>query len=112
MDRSEITAALVSQLVAEQFPQWAPLPVRPVEVNGWDNVTFRLGSALVGASAERYAATVDKEQQWLPMLAPPFPNRSRGECQHTAIRGHGPSVSGCRANLHGVRLSPIPRISR
>ncbi len=31
------------ELVAEQFPQWTHLPVRPVELDGWDNTTFRLG---------------------------------------------------------------------
>src|SRR6266699_522251 len=43
MDRSAITPGLASRLIATQFPQWADLPVRPVELNGWDNITFRLG---------------------------------------------------------------------
>jgi aminoglycoside phosphotransferase (APT) family kinase protein len=44
MDRHEINVELASRLVAEQFPQWADLPVVPVALNGWDNTTFRLGS--------------------------------------------------------------------
>lgn len=37
VDKAAITPALVSRLVAAQFPQWAGLPVRPVELDGWDN---------------------------------------------------------------------------
>lgn len=39
----EISTALVEQLISEQFPQWADLPIRPVEFGGWDNRTFHLG---------------------------------------------------------------------
>jgi len=38
-----ITAEVVSCLISKQFPQWAQLEVRPVELDGWDNTTFRLG---------------------------------------------------------------------
>ena len=38
-----IDAALVQRLVAAQFPQWANLPIRRVETEGWDNRTFHLG---------------------------------------------------------------------
>lgn len=73
--RSLITADLVRGLVAEQFPQWADRAVTPVEVNGWDNTTFRLGDDLSVRlpSGEWYAAQVDKEQCWLPYLAPRLP---------------------------------------
>ncbi|MCZ7374485.1 hypothetical protein [Micromonospora sp. WMMC250] len=33
---TEINTDLVRRLIAEQFPRWAHLPVRPVEVGGWD----------------------------------------------------------------------------
>ncbi len=70
-----INAALVSRLVAAQFPQWADLPVRPVAFGGWDNRTFHLGEHMTVRlpSAEGYAAQVDKEQRWLPRLAPLLP---------------------------------------
>ena len=73
--RIEIDAALVRRLVGAQFPQWADLTVRPVAVDGWDNRTFRLGEALVVRlpTAQRYAAQVEKEQHWLPRLAPHLP---------------------------------------
>lgn len=63
------------RLVAAQFPQWAELPIAPVELGGWDNWTFRLGDGMSVRlpSAERYAAQVMKEQLWLPRLAPHLP---------------------------------------
>jgi aminoglycoside phosphotransferase (APT) family kinase protein len=74
-DRLEVDAGLVRRLVAAQFPQWAGLPVRPVELNGWDNTTFRLGERMKVRlpSAERYVAQVEKERRWLPLLAPHLP---------------------------------------
>lgn len=65
----------MEQLVAAQFPQWAHLPVKPVELSGWDNSTFRLGEEMSVRlpSAARYAAQVEKEQRWLPQLAPFLP---------------------------------------
>jgi aminoglycoside phosphotransferase (APT) family kinase protein len=71
----EIDAALASRLVAEQFPQWAGLPIRPVALGGWDNRTFHLGEHMTVRlpSAARYAAQVEKEQRWLPRLARPLP---------------------------------------
>lgn len=75
MDRDEITAELASELVAEQFPQWAGLPVVEVPLNGWDNTTFRLGDELSIRlpSGEGYATAVSKEHRWLPVLAPQLP---------------------------------------
>ena len=70
-----IDTALVKRLVSEQFPKWADLPISPVESDGWDNRTFRLGDRLSVRlpSAAGYAAQVDKEQYWLPRLAPQLP---------------------------------------
>lgn len=75
IDRNDIDAALVSRLVAAQFPQWAGLPVRPVEFGGWDNRTFHLGERMTVRlpSAAAYAEQVEKEQRWLPKLAPQLP---------------------------------------
>jgi aminoglycoside phosphotransferase (APT) family kinase protein len=71
----KIDAALVTRLIARQFPRWADLPVRPVDAGGWDNRTFRLGDDMSVRlpSAAAYAAQVDKEQVWLPRLAPQLP---------------------------------------
>ena len=70
-DAVEVSVSLVRRLVASQFPQWAHLPVRPVEHGGWDNRTFRLGDEMSVRlpSAAGYAPQVEKEQRWLPRLA-------------------------------------------
>lgn len=75
MEKAEITADLVRRLVAEQFPRWAHLPVRPVDFDGWDNTTFRLGDELLARlpSHERYVPQVEKEQRWLPILRSGLP---------------------------------------
>ncbi|WP_290055566.1 aminoglycoside phosphotransferase family protein [Amycolatopsis solani] len=73
--RIDVTEDQVRRLVAEQFPQWAGLPVRPVVNGGWDNRTFHLGDAMSARlpSAAEYALAVEKEQRWLPVLAPRLP---------------------------------------
>lgn len=74
-DRRLLDESLVRQLVANQFPRWADLPVRPVPTSGWDNQTFRLGERLTVRlpTAQEYALAVDKERRWLPTLAPRVP---------------------------------------
>jgi aminoglycoside phosphotransferase (APT) family kinase protein len=73
--RSGIDAALVKRLIASQFPQWADLPVTPVEIDGWDNRTFHLGDDMTVRlpSDVGYALQVAKEHRWLPILAPQLP---------------------------------------
>lgn len=75
VDKAAITPALVSRLITAQFPQWADLPVRPVELDGWDNTTFRLGQDMSVRlpSGDQYALQVDKEHRWLPSLAGHLP---------------------------------------
>ena len=72
VEKSAVTTALVSRLVAGQFPQWADLPIAPVAVDGTDNTSFRLGDDMSVRlpSNAGYAAQVDKEHRWLPRLAP------------------------------------------
>jgi aminoglycoside phosphotransferase (APT) family kinase protein len=74
-DEVQIDASLVSRLVATQFPQWAHLPIRPVAFGGWDNRTFHLGAQMTVRlpSAAAYSLQVEKEQRWLPRLAPHLP---------------------------------------
>lgn len=70
-----ISTELVRRLIEAQFPQYASLPLEAVLPGGWDNRTFRLGNELSVRlpSAERYAAQVNKEHRWLPVLAPHLP---------------------------------------
>lgn len=74
-DKVPIDASLVRRLVSTQFPQWAHLPIRPVELGGWDNRTFHLGERMTVRlpSAAAYALQVEKEHHWLPRLAPHLP---------------------------------------
>jgi aminoglycoside phosphotransferase (APT) family kinase protein len=66
---TEIDAALVKQLICAQFPEWAELPIAPVENGGWDNRTFRLGDSMSVRlpSGLAYVAQVEKEHRWLPV---------------------------------------------
>ena len=70
---------LARRLIDSQFPQWADLPIAPVEFDGIDNRTFRLGEKLTVRlpSGEWYARQVDKEQRWLPSSPRSCPCRSR-----------------------------------
>ena len=67
-----ISVSLVHKLIIEQFPQWKHLSIKPVPLSGWDNRTFRLGNTMSIRlpSAQCYAEKVEKEQKWLPILAP------------------------------------------
>lgn len=71
----DVDVALVERLIASQFPQWAALPITPVEQDGWDNWTFRLGDRLKVRlpSDHGYAEQTEKEAHWLPLLAPHLP---------------------------------------
>ena len=73
--RIDIDSAVVAELIAQQFPQWADLSVTPVALSGWDNRTFHLGDTMLVRlpSGAAYARAVHKEQWWLPVLAPQLP---------------------------------------
>jgi aminoglycoside phosphotransferase (APT) family kinase protein len=72
--RPHIDAGLVRRLIAAQFPAWADLAVTRL-ASGHDNRSFRLGDDLVVRlpSAAAYAPHAEKEQRWLPYLAPQLP---------------------------------------
>lgn len=75
LDADAISESLVQRLVAEQFPQWAGLPVRGVVDGGNDHRMFRLGESRCVRlpSAPGYVPQVRKEQVWLPRLAAQVP---------------------------------------
>jgi aminoglycoside phosphotransferase (APT) family kinase protein len=70
-----VDVALVRRLLATQFPQWAELPVAPVESAGWDNTIFRLGRHLALRFPRRLlgAGHLLTERQWLPVVGPRLP---------------------------------------
>lgn len=75
MDKSKINAELARRLIAAQFPQWKDLRIDPVELGGWDNRTFHLGSDMLVRmpSAKDYEPQVEKENLWLPKLTSLLP---------------------------------------
>ena len=85
MKKSDITPALAGRLIAAQFPPWAGLPIVPVEIDGWDNTTFRLGGDMLVRlpSGEAYVPQIEKEQRWLPIIG-----------QHLSVRIPEPVEKG------------------
>ncbi|VEB34979.1 aminoglycoside 3-N-acetyltransferase [Legionella sainthelensi] len=75
MNKINITESLVQVLIAQQFPQWSNLPISAVKNGGWDNRTFHLGTEMLirMPSSAEYAGQIEKEQIWLPKLAPQLP---------------------------------------
>ncbi|MDI5936656.1 MULTISPECIES: aminoglycoside phosphotransferase family protein [unclassified Micromonospora] len=67
--------ALVGRLIAEQFPRWAALPVRPITSAGTDNAIYRLGDDLSVRlpRIEGAAGQIDLEHDHLPRLARHLP---------------------------------------
>lgn len=74
-DEVDTDVTLVGRLVAAQFPQWADLAIEPVPSAGTDNALYRLGDDMVVRLPRIHWAVgqVDKEQKWLPELAPLLP---------------------------------------
>jgi aminoglycoside phosphotransferase (APT) family kinase protein len=74
-DEVDVATTLVRRLIEAQFPQWADLPLEPVESAGTDNAIYRLGDELAVRLPRVAGATgqVADEQRWLPRLAPQLP---------------------------------------
>ncbi|MFH8838675.1 aminoglycoside phosphotransferase family protein [Streptomyces sp. NPDC017868] len=73
-DAVEIDESLVRDLLRDQHPDLAELPVREVP-GGWDNRMWRLGEELAVRMprTERAPELLRKEYRWLPALAPLLP---------------------------------------
>ncbi len=74
-DEVDTDASLVRRLLAAQFPRWAGLRIEAVATAGTDNALYRLGEDMVVRMPRIHWAVgqVDKEQEWLPKLAPHLP---------------------------------------
>src|SRR5436190_1150705 len=74
-DEVTIDAALVRRLVASQHARWAELPLEAVPSTGTVNAIYRLGDdkCVRLPRVERWAAHLDNELAWLPVLAPQLP---------------------------------------
>ena len=75
VDEVDTNVSLVVRLLTTQFPQWASLPVKPAHSAGTGNALYRLGDDMVVRLPRIPSAVgqVDKEQKWLPRLAPLLP---------------------------------------
>lgn len=71
MEKITINKLLAHKLIAEQFPEYASLPITDIEKQGHDNRTYRLGDHMLirMPTAANYALKVPKEQELLPDLA-------------------------------------------
>jgi aminoglycoside phosphotransferase (APT) family kinase protein len=69
---ADIDVALVGQLIAEQFPRWAGLPISAVGSMGTVNAIYRVGDHLCARlpRVEEWARDLEREWRWLPRLAP------------------------------------------
>jgi aminoglycoside phosphotransferase (APT) family kinase protein len=74
-DEVDIDVSLVRRLLAAQFPQWGDLPIDRVASAGTDNAIYRLGDDMSVRLPRIHWATgqIEKEQRWLPILAPQLP---------------------------------------
>lgn len=74
-DEVDIDEVLVRRLLRAQLPPWADLPVEPVLPWGTDNALYRLGNDMVVRLPrhEPTIATLRKELEWMPGLAPHVP---------------------------------------
>lgn len=74
VDEVTIDDDSVRRLVDHQFPEWSRLALTPAG-HGTDNRMLRLGDDLVVRLPRKpsTAADVEKEQRWLPRLAPHLP---------------------------------------
>lgn len=75
VDEQDTDPSLVHRLLGAQFPQWADLPIEPVQSAGTDNALYRLGDDKVVRLPRIPSAVgqVDKEFKWLPRLGPLLP---------------------------------------
>lgn len=115
----EIDEPLVRSLLREQQPDLADLPLREID-SGWDNAMFRLGDALAVRLPRRVAVThlIEREQTWLPLLAPllpipvPAPVRFGRPAQNYPSRWSiVPWLSGINADLCEPRADQAERLA-
>jgi aminoglycoside phosphotransferase (APT) family kinase protein len=62
----------VKNLIDNQYPTYAHLPIKSVKLQGHDNRSFRIGkNLLIKLPIEKkYENAVFKENTWLPLIKP------------------------------------------
>src|SRR6476659_9935439 len=96
-DELELDEALVRRLLAEQFPEWAELPLQRIEPSGTVNAIFRLGDGLSVRLPRKEGPTEPGgvELEWLPKLASRLPSWPCSEWIRPARRRGAASRSRC-----------------
>jgi hypothetical protein len=103
----------VKRLIHTQFPEWAELPVVPVENGGWDNRTFRLGDKMSVRlpSASAYPLRLQRNTVGFRHSSHICPYRSWFRLvlalRHPVTHGRGPSTAGSTASLRASIVSVI-----
>lgn len=79
METFDVTEVLVHELLLDQHPDLADLPIRR-SMRGWDNAVFRLGDELALRIPQRIAGAVliEHERAWLPTLLAGVPDFDAG----------------------------------
>ncbi len=92
----DISAGLAARLIAEQFPHWAGLPVRPVSSAGTECVLYRLGDELVIRLPRRPGESLDAILTYgvLSRLAPLLPGSHPGAHRRGTAHGGVPGLLG------------------
>lgn len=70
MNKIKINKTLATDFIKEQFPQYLDLKIQEVEVQGVNNMIFRLGDELLCRlpTAAHYAHKMHKEQEVLSVI--------------------------------------------
>jgi aminoglycoside phosphotransferase (APT) family kinase protein len=118
-----IDSVFVAELLADQHPDLAHLPLRVVDA-GWDNAMFRLGDHLAVRLPRRAAAAplIAHEQIWLPRLADqlalpvPVPYRigtpARGYPWHWSVVPWLPGMAADQNEPHASQARPFATFLR
>ncbi|MEM7801326.1 MAG: aminoglycoside phosphotransferase family protein [Chloroflexota bacterium] len=74
-DELPISIKLVRQLVDQQFPQYADLPLEQVGTSGSSNIQFRLGENLIVRLPRQRggSSSIEKEFKWTPIIGAQLP---------------------------------------
>lgn len=136
-DELDVDADLVRALLAEQFPEWAELPLERVRFEGTDNAIFRLGGRMAVRlpRREENGSAPAREHEVLTRLGPHLPlaipqpialgqpggdypcgwaihSWLPGETATGEVPGAGPALAEFISALHGVDTAGAPSALR
>jgi aminoglycoside phosphotransferase (APT) family kinase protein len=112
-DELDVTEPTVRRLVDQQFPRWRDLPLRPVSW-GTVNAVYRLGAEMCVRVPRRaeWAAALEQEVRWLPVLAPSLPFPIPEPVALGAPSGEYPLAWAVYTWLDGTPMLEAQRVNR